>query len=235
MQRRKTVRRGRCEPHQRRPQGRLRLVIAGLAVALGSTAIAAPGWANPEPSLEPFVAEASARFALPPEWIWAVMHAESNGEIRAVSPAGAMGLMQIMPRTWAELRARYGLGPDPFDPRDNILAGAAYLRELQVRYGAPGLLAAYNAGPARYEAYLAGDGALPVETRAYLAALAPALNAPRQAQASADPHVWRGAPVFVASEPAPTPASATSAADAPAIPHLSSPLFVALSRRRGAP
>ena len=46
-----------------------------------------------------------------------------------------MGLMQIMPKTWAELRARYGLGADPFDPRDNILAGAAYIRELHDRYG----------------------------------------------------------------------------------------------------
>ena len=65
--------------------------------------------------------------------------------------------MQIMPQTWAELRARYGLGTDPYDPHDNILAGAAYIRELHDRYGAPGFLAAYNAGPGRYEAS-SGDG-----------------------------------------------------------------------------
>ena len=53
-----------------------------------------------------------------------------------------MGLMQIMPKTWTELRARYGLGADPYDPHDNILAGAAYIRELHDRYGSPGFLAA---------------------------------------------------------------------------------------------
>jgi hypothetical protein len=61
-----------------------------------------------------------------------------------------MGIMRIMPRTWAELRARYGLGADPYGLLDNILAGAAYIRELHNRYGLPGFLAAYNAGPRRY-------------------------------------------------------------------------------------
>ena len=74
---------------------------------------------------------------------------ESFGDVHAISPKGAMGLMQIMPATWAGLRPRYGLGADPYDAHDNIIAGAAYLRELQDRYGAPGFLAAYNAGPAR--------------------------------------------------------------------------------------
>ncbi len=81
--------------------------------------------------------------------------------------------MQLMPETWADLRLRYGLGSDPFDPRDNILAGAAYLRELHDRFGDSGFLAAYNAGPARYEAFLATGRPLPDETRAYLGALAP--------------------------------------------------------------
>ena len=67
--------------------------------------------------------------------------------MRAISPKGAMGLMQLMPETWAALRARYGLGRDAFDPHDNILAGAAFLREMHDRYGSPGFLAAYNAGP----------------------------------------------------------------------------------------
>ena len=75
------------------------------------------------------------------------MQAESGGDARALSPKGAMGLMQIMPGTWAELRLRYGLGADPYDPHDNITAGAAYLREMHDRYGEPGFLAAYNAGP----------------------------------------------------------------------------------------
>ncbi len=101
------------------------------------------------------------------------MKVESLGDMHAVSPKGAMGLMQIMPETWAYLRARYGLGANPYNPHDNILAGAAYLRELHDRYGAPGFLAAYNAGPARYESSLATGRPLPPETRAYIAALAP--------------------------------------------------------------
>ena len=80
------------------------------------------------------VAEAAQRFGIPERWIWAVMRVESGGRVRAVSPKGAMGLMQIMPATWADLRARHGLGANPFDPRDNILAGAAYLREMHDRY-----------------------------------------------------------------------------------------------------
>ena len=97
------------------------------------------------------VAEASQRFGIPEGWIYAVMRTESAGRIGAVSSAGAMGLMQLMPGTWARQRARFGLGADPFNPRDNILAGAAYLREMHDRYGAPGFLAAYNAGPGAVE------------------------------------------------------------------------------------
>ncbi len=87
-----------------------------------------------------------------------------------------MGLMQIMPKTWTELRARYGLAADPYEPRDNILAGAAYIRELHDRYGAPGFLAAYNAGPRRYEHHLATGRPLPDETQAYVATLAPTIG-----------------------------------------------------------
>src|SRR3546814_10072998 len=73
-------------------------------------------------------------------WIRAVMRVESRGDARAISPKGAIGLMQVMPATWTEMRTRYALGPDPYDPRDNILAGAAYLREMHDRYGSPGFL-----------------------------------------------------------------------------------------------
>src|SRR3546814_19834934 len=76
-----------------------------------------------------------------------VMRVESRVDVRAVSPKGAMGLRRLMPDTWASLRVRLGLGANPYDPRDNILAGAAYLREMHDRYGSPGFLAAYNAGP----------------------------------------------------------------------------------------
>ena len=127
-------------------------------------------------SLHPFAAfvtEASRRFSVPEHWIRAVMRVESSAKPRARSRKGAIGLMQIMPKTWDELRARHGLGTDPYDPRDNILAGAAYIRELSNRYGAPGFLAAYNAGPGRYERHLATGRPLPVETQAYVATLAP--------------------------------------------------------------
>ncbi len=120
--------------------------------------------------------EASRRFHLPGSWLRAVMRAESHGDAKSVSDKGAIGLMQIMPQTYAELRARYGLGPDPFDPHDNILAGAAYLADMFARYGSPGFLAAYNAGPRRYEQHLLGGRQLPPETTDYVARLAPELG-----------------------------------------------------------
>lgn len=123
-----------------------------------------------------FVAEASQRFGIPASWIRAVMRAESFDDVRAISPKGAMGLMQVMPGTWAELRQRYHLGVDPYDAHDNIIAGAGFLRELHDRYGAPGLLAAYNAGPGRWEHHLATGRPLPAETRAYLARLTPIIG-----------------------------------------------------------
>ncbi|MFG1314614.1 lytic transglycosylase domain-containing protein [Xanthobacter autotrophicus] len=149
------------------------------------------------------IAEAAQRFGISAAWIRAVMRAESAVDATAVSPRGTMGLMQIRPETWADLRLRHRLGEDPFDPRDNILAGAAYLRELFDRYGVPGLLAAYHAGPARYEAYLAGRP-LPAETRAYVAMLAPAFGGgelPTPApMPAADPQSWRQAPLFVSHQ-----------------------------------
>jgi Transglycosylase SLT domain len=123
-----------------------------------------------------FVTEASLRFGVPEHWIRAVMRVESAGDKRARSRKGAMGLTQIMPETWIELRARYNLGTDPYDPHDNILAGAAYLREMHDRYGAPGFLAAYNAGPGRYERHLATGRPLPDETQTYVATLAPMIG-----------------------------------------------------------
>lgn len=122
------------------------------------------------------VSEASRRFGIPAAWIRAVMQAESVSDVHATSPKGAMGLMQIMPKTWAELRRRYHLGADPYSPHDNIMAGAAYLRELYDRYGSPGFLAAYNAGPARWEEHLATGRPLPGETRRYLAKLVPTVR-----------------------------------------------------------
>ena len=149
-----------------------------------------------------YIAEAALRFGIPAHWIVAVMHVESAGDARAVSAKGAMGLMQIMPGTWNELRARYGLGRNPFDPRANILAGAAYLRELHDRFGSPGFLAAYNAGPTRYAEHLATGRPLPRETRAYVAALAPLIGASvaagRHEQSAVLTVDWRAAPLFAA-------------------------------------
>lgn len=90
-----------------------------------------------------------------------------------------MGLMQIMPKTYAGLRARYHLGPNPYDPRDNILAGVAYLREMQDRFVSPGLLAAYTAGPDRYERHLATGRPLPLETQDCVAMLMPMIEGRR--------------------------------------------------------
>ena len=126
----------------------------------------------------PLIAEAATRFEIPPVWLHAVIRAESAGceaiKGRAItSAAGAMGLMQLMPATWNEYRERLALGNGPYDPRDNILAGAAYLRELYDRYGSPGFLAAYHAGPKRYEAYRLGESSLPAATFDYLRNISP--------------------------------------------------------------
>lgn len=124
----------------------------------------------------PYILEAATRFSIPEQWIRAVMAQESNGEEQAVSPVGAMGLMQLIPSTYQALEAQYGLGDDPFNPEDNILAGAAYIRQMYDRYGSPGFLAAYNAGPETLDNYLAGQEQLPDETVNYLAAVTPNLG-----------------------------------------------------------
>lgn len=175
-------------------------VCAGSGVAVAQSApVERPAAAHPHAA---HIAEASQRFGIPEHWIVAVLRAESAGDVRAVSTAGAMGLMQVMPDTWAGLRIRYGLGRAPYDPRDNIMAGTAYLREMWDRYGnVEAMLAAYNAGPGRYGEHRATGRPLPAETRAYVAALAPVLGgaAPSDAPSRqpAPPPDWRDAPLFV--------------------------------------
>lgn len=142
--------------------------------------------------------EASSRFHLPVHWLRAVMRAESGGDANSISRKGAIGLMQLMPATYAELRTRYGIGADPFNPHDNILAGAAYLRELLDQYGEHGFLAAYNAGPGRYEDYLRGR-ALPAETTDYVRQIAPTLSLGGNSAAHyAASSGKRASPIFVA-------------------------------------
>ena len=148
--------------------GDLIRIAAALALLFAAPATAAEldRWAR-------HIDDASVRFGVPADWIRRVMDAESGGRTSLngrpiTSRAGAMGLMQLMPGTWAEMRRMHGLGSDPHQPRDNILAGTAYLRAMYDRFGYPGLFAAYNAGPGRYARHLSTGGALPAETTAYL-------------------------------------------------------------------
>lgn len=152
--------------------------MAAVRVALAALALvaASPAEAQSVDRWRPYIEEASARYGVPATWIERVMRAESGGRTTLdgrpiVSRAGAMGLMQLMPETWADIRARLGLGNDPHAPRDNIMAGTYYLRLMYDRFGYPGLFGAYNAGPGRYSAWLAGRSGLPGETRIYLATL----------------------------------------------------------------
>ena len=184
--------------------------LALAVVLLFSSAAPVPALAQDMPAarstaVHPYaghVAEAARRFGIPEAWIWGVMRVESGGNSRAVSRAGAMGLMQIMPATWGALRTRYGLGPDPFNVRDNIMAGAAYLREMHDRYGnASAMLAAYNAGPGRYDDFVSRGRPLPPETVGYLAQLAPITGASGAVEVAVsvppDPFAWRRAALFV--------------------------------------
>jgi soluble lytic murein transglycosylase-like protein len=166
-------------------------------------AIVRSATSSPSQPFASVIAEASQRFAIPVNWIRAVMHIESGGRAHAVSPKGAMGLMQIMPKTYAGLRARYHLGSNPYDPRDNILAGAAYLREMHDRYGSPGFLAAYNAGPDRYEEHLATGRPLPIETQDYVAMLTPRIGDMRVVSKTTEPFdvlAWLRSALFVPHE-----------------------------------
>ena len=176
--------------------------------------------ADPLDRWAPEIALASARFAVPQSWIRAVIRAESGGRIAVhgrpiVSRAGAVGLMQLMPGTWRDMRALLGLGPDPQDAADNILAGTFYLRLMYDRFGYPGLFAAYNAGPARYSASLSRALALPAETRAYVAAVT---GAPRSVPKRLEP----AAGLFALRRSATPPAGGGSAPGG-------SPLFVVLA------
>jgi hypothetical protein len=129
----------------------------------------------------PYITEAAQRFDVPERWVREVIRAESSGQQYqngglTTSPVGAMGLMQVMPATYDDLRTQYSLGDDPYDPHNNILAGTAYLRQMYDLYGSPGFLAAYNAGPGRLEDYLLRNRGLPDETRRYVAKIGPNID-----------------------------------------------------------
>jgi Transglycosylase SLT domain/SPOR domain len=132
----------------------------------------------PEDPWGPYIEEASKRFDVPDTWIRSVMQRESGGQLFhngqfVTSAPGAMGLMQLMPPTYDELKGEYALGDDPYNPHDNILAGTAYIRQMYDIYGSPGFLAAYNTGPGRLDDFLVHNRTLPRETRNYVAAIGP--------------------------------------------------------------
>lgn len=186
--------------------------------------------ADPVDRWSPYMEEASSRFGVPEPWIRQVIRAESGGRTMlhgepTQSPAGALGLMQLMPRTWHEMRALHGLGSDPQDARDNILAGTAYLRAMYDRFGYPGLFAAYNAGPARYAEHLVTGRALPSETVAYVAAV---VGNPPRSRIDPEPGLSNGLFAVTAGGLA-EPAAASTVPGSPP----PSALFVRLSRDAG--
>ncbi|MBB3175059.1 hypothetical protein FHR90_002906 [Endobacter medicaginis] len=178
-------------PHRRRIGVGLGRCLPAVVLCMALAACGGPSshWASrdytpPGPASDPwgpYIGEASSRFSVPDPWIRAVMHQESGGHQYiggrpTTSASGAMGLMQLMPATYAELQQRYGLGSDPYDPHDNIIAGTGYIRQLYDKYGSPGFLAAYNAGPGRLDDYLTGNRDLPRETVDYVNAISPHLG-----------------------------------------------------------
>ncbi|HTM81578.1 lytic transglycosylase domain-containing protein [Asticcacaulis sp.] len=146
-------------------------VNCGMAQAPNTEEILDPRLSN----FSAYITEASARFDVPVAWIQRVILAESNGQTRVNgqpirSRVGAIGLMQLMPGTYRDMQLAYGLGDNPDDPHDNILAGTAYLKRMYDSFGYPGLFGAYNAGPVRFADSLLGKP-LPEETRLYLTKL----------------------------------------------------------------
>jgi hypothetical protein len=119
--------------------------------------------------------------------------------------------MQVMPQTYQALRMQYGLGRNAYDPHDNILAGAAYLRQMYERYGYPSLFAAYNAGPKRLDGFLMHGQSLPQETVAYVQNIVPG----GQIALDASPSL---------SEPADVKTTANTTANR-AVPHADSLFF----------
>lgn len=187
---------------------RLSVFLVSLT-CLGNVAVAAPpvhstgrttvDTAAVDPLAE-VIADAAQRFVIPARWIRVVIEVESGGDARATSPQGAMGLMQIPPETWSELRVRYHLGDDPYAPDDNIMAGAARLREFFDRYGAEGFLAAYFAGPRRYDEHLKTGRPLPPEVQIRVAHLLPLIGtvSPNDTTVNRpDGAAWTTSPLFI--------------------------------------
>jgi soluble lytic murein transglycosylase-like protein len=152
---------------------------SGLPASASSAAVASVVNSHPA-DLNEVVNAASDRYRLDPDLVNSVIKAESGFNVRAVSPKGAQGLMQLMPKTASELGV-----PNAFDPQANVDGGARYLRELLERYNFDLVkaLAAYNAGTKRVEQY----GGVPpyYETRAYVRRIVMDFNKKKLAQKSA--------------------------------------------------
>jgi soluble lytic murein transglycosylase-like protein len=130
--------------------------------------------------LNEVVNSASDRYRLDPDLVNSVIKAESGFNVRAISPKGAQGLMQLMPQTASQLGV-----PNTFDPEANVDGGTRYLRELLEHYNFDLVkaLAAYNAGPRRVEQY----GGVPpyYETQVYVARIVRDFNKKKIAQQTA--------------------------------------------------
>jgi soluble lytic murein transglycosylase-like protein len=132
---------------------------------------------TPPPSLDELVTSASTRYRMDPDLVNSVIRAESGFNVRARSPKGAQGLMQLMPGTASKLGVS-----DAYDPRANVDGGTKYLRQLLEKYNFDLVkaLAAYNAGPERVEQF----GGVPPfhETRVYVARIVRDFNRKKAAQ-----------------------------------------------------
>lgn len=200
----------------------LQRLFATALLATGTPSLAQPTPARTSTACAVHGAEAASRSGLSVDIVMRVMMAESGGNPRIVSSKGAMGCMQIMPAAWAYLSARYNLGADPFDARRNMIGGAMYLAELTARYGIAGAIAAYNAGPGRYERFAAGRATLPAETIAYAARIGTGAT-PLRAEFA--PPRWQEASLFLVAAVKSAPAIAPTIVGRASVRRTVDPLF----------
>lgn len=167
---------------------------SGIAPAFRWSNRAAPTAAPLPPDVEAFVRARAATYGLDPDWVVALFRQEGGGYTN-VSPAGAFGSAQLMPQTAAALGVATSVDDPTYDWHTNADAGLRYLKQIYDRFGTPEMAeAAYNAGPDRVNAYLAGQQPLPYETQRYVAAIEAAryhhlvANLNVQAQMAAQAH-----------------------------------------------
>ena len=152
--------------------------------------------------LDGITAEASERFGIPAAWIRAIVRVEISRNAHTPSRKDGVGLSQLSPERWTELRHRYALGTNPSDLRDSILAGTAHLREMYDRYGSKDFLATYIMGPTSYDEHMKSDAPLPEETQAVVADLGRLIELGLKDVVGSTTRAkvisWRKAPLFVA-------------------------------------